>query len=133
MAYMEVPKDLEKVKTKIVFGMTKRQLIGFGSAGAIGIPMYFISRQILPDEIAMVALFIVAAPFVMLGIYEKDGVPAEELLKSYLKFKFIQPPMREYKTTQQNSFLKKGVRKNVNRNTEKIKTTKYKGGKQEVK
>lgn len=114
MAYVEVPKDLDKVKTKIVFGLTKRQLIGFGSAAAVGIPVYFLARQILPDELAMVALFIVAAPMVLLGIYEKDGVPAEEMLKSYLKFRFIQPPIRTYKVTPQNAFLNKGVRKNVN-------------------
>ena len=29
MAYVTVPKDLTKVKSKVVFGLTKRQLICF--------------------------------------------------------------------------------------------------------
>ena len=30
MAYVPVPKDLTKVKTKVMFNLTKRQLICFG-------------------------------------------------------------------------------------------------------
>ena len=29
MAYVQIPKDLKKVKTKVAFNLTKRQLIGF--------------------------------------------------------------------------------------------------------
>ncbi len=39
MAYVQIPKDLSNVKTKVAFNLTKRQLIGFGGvAGIIGIP-----------------------------------------------------------------------------------------------
>ena len=31
MAYVPVPKDLTRVKTKIMFNLTKRQLVCFGS------------------------------------------------------------------------------------------------------
>ena len=33
MAYVPIPKDLKKVKTKVAFNLTKRQLIGFTLAG----------------------------------------------------------------------------------------------------
>lgn len=110
MAYIEVPKDLNRVKTKIAAGLTKRQLISFGSAAMMGFPVYFLVRQIAPNEIAMIALFIVAAPSILLGLYERDGIPAEELLKSYLKFKYMQQPIRRYKVTEKNTFLKRGVK-----------------------
>ena len=35
MAYVQVPKDLTRVKTKVMFNLTKRQLICFGGAAAI--------------------------------------------------------------------------------------------------
>ena len=38
MAYVPIPKDLDKIKTKVAFNLTKRQLIGFSVAGPIGIP-----------------------------------------------------------------------------------------------
>ena len=42
MAYVPVPKDLTAVKTKVMFNLTKRQLICFGSGAGIGIPLFFI-------------------------------------------------------------------------------------------
>lgn len=32
MAYVPIPKDLDKIKTKVAFNLTKRQLIGFSVA-----------------------------------------------------------------------------------------------------
>ena len=33
MAYVTVPKDLTKIKSKVMFNLTKRQLLCFGAAG----------------------------------------------------------------------------------------------------
>ena len=40
MAYVTIPKDLTKVKSKVLFGLTKRQLICFGAAALIGVPLF---------------------------------------------------------------------------------------------
>ena len=45
MAYVTVPKDLTRVKSKIVFGLTKRQLICFGGALLVGVPIYSLLRS----------------------------------------------------------------------------------------
>ena len=52
MAYVQVPKDLTKVKTKVMFNLTKRQLICFGLAAFIGIPIYFGTKGFLGNTIA---------------------------------------------------------------------------------
>ena len=44
MAYVPVPKDLSKIKTKLAFNLTKRQLVCFSSAAAVGLPAYLFSR-----------------------------------------------------------------------------------------
>ena len=49
MAYVTVPKDLTKVKSKVVFGLTKRQLICFGGALLVGVPLFFLIRP-RPDQ-----------------------------------------------------------------------------------
>ena len=41
MAYVSVPKDLTKVKNKVAFNLTKRQLICISIGAAMGIPCYF--------------------------------------------------------------------------------------------
>ena len=40
MAYVPVPKDLTKVKTKVAFNLTKRQLICFGGGAVLGISAF---------------------------------------------------------------------------------------------
>lgn len=39
MAYVTVPKDLTKIKSKVLFNLTKRQLICFTPAVLIGVPL----------------------------------------------------------------------------------------------
>ena len=45
MAYVSVPKDLTKVKNKLVFNLTRRQLICFALAATIGLPFYFLTGK----------------------------------------------------------------------------------------
>ena len=52
MAYVTVPKDLTKVKSKVVFGLTKRQLICFGGALLVGVPLFFLIRGRVPTSAA---------------------------------------------------------------------------------
>ena len=45
MPYVNVPNDLSKIKTKIAFNLTKRQLICFGMGAAIGVPTYLLTGR----------------------------------------------------------------------------------------
>ena len=45
MAYVTVPKDLTKIKSKVMFNLTKRQLLCFGAAVAIGLPLFFLTKD----------------------------------------------------------------------------------------
>ena len=44
-AYISVPRDLTKVKSKVAFNLTKRQLVCFGTAALIGVPLFFVLRD----------------------------------------------------------------------------------------
>ena len=59
MAYVPVPKDLSKIKTKLAFNLTKRQLVCFSSAAAVGLPAYLFSRGSIGNSAAM---------FLMIGL-----------------------------------------------------------------
>ena len=45
MAYVNVPKDLNKIKSKVLFNLTKRQLICFGVAALMGVPLFFLLKD----------------------------------------------------------------------------------------
>ena len=45
MAYVPVPKDLSKVKTKVAFNLTKRQIVCFAVALLLGLPLFFLLKD----------------------------------------------------------------------------------------
>ena len=88
MAYVQVPKDLTKVKTKVVLNLTKRQLICFSIAGAIGIPTYLATRTFIGNTGAAFLMIGLMLPFFFLAMFEKDGQPAEKIFRNYVRVKF---------------------------------------------
>lgn len=74
MPYVNVPNDLSKIKTKLAFNLTKRQLVCFGIAGAVALPAF------------------------LLAMYEKDGLPFEKVVRNVLRARFLRPGVRPYQT-----------------------------------
>ena len=56
MAYVPVPNDLSRIKTKLAFNLTKRQLICFSIAGGIGIPFYLFTRSHIGNSTALLLM-----------------------------------------------------------------------------
>ena len=75
MAFVPVPKDLTKVKTKVALNLTKRQLICFGLGGLIGIPAYLFSRGSIGNESAALLMIGLMLPFFCFLIYKKKWQP----------------------------------------------------------
>ena len=71
-SHISVPRDLTKVKSKVMFNLTKRQLICFGVAALIGVPSFF------------------------LAMYEKNGQHLEVLLRHLIEATFIRPKYRPF-------------------------------------
>ena len=98
LPYVPVPKDLNTVKTKVAFNLTKRQLICFSLAAAVGVPIYFLTRGILGTTGAVLLLLAAALPFFFFAMYEKDGFPAEKILLHIIRQKFLRPGIRVYRS-----------------------------------
>lgn len=98
MPYVPVPKDLSRVKNKIAFNLTKRQLICFALAGAVGIPFYLSSRSHIGTDVAALCMIGLMLPFFAVGMYEKDGQPLEKIVFHYIRARFLWPGVRPYKT-----------------------------------
>ena len=98
MAFVSVPKDLTKVKNKIIFNLTKRQLICFGIAAAVGLPFYFLSRGIIGSSNAATGMCLLMLPAFLFAMYEKDGMHLEDVLMHMINVKMIRPSVRKYET-----------------------------------
>lgn len=98
MAYIPVPKDLNNVKTKVLFNLTKRQLICFGSGALIGVPLFFMLKNPLGTNIASLFMVFSMLPFFLLAMYEHNGQPLEKVAKNMANVLFIRPKQRPYRT-----------------------------------
>ncbi|MEN6314042.1 MAG: PrgI family protein [Clostridiaceae bacterium] len=98
MAYVNVPNDLSKIKTKVAFNLTKRQLICFGIAAAVGIPTYLLARSAIGNTGAMLLMIGLMLPCFLLAMYERDGLPFEKVLRNIVRATFLWPRTRPYRT-----------------------------------
>lgn len=98
MAFVQVPKDLSRVKTKIAFNLTKRQLISFGIGAIIGVPTYLGIRNSVGNDVALLVMIVLMMPFFFTAIFEKDGIPFERYVKYIIRQKYLYPKIRRYKT-----------------------------------
>lgn len=105
MAYISVPRDLSKIKTKVLFNLTKRQLVCFGLAALIGVPSFFLLKNTVNTSLAALGMMLVMLPLFFLGMYEKDGMPCEVLVKHFIQAKFIRPKTRPYQTNNDYAML----------------------------
>ena len=107
MAYVTVPKDLTKIKSKMLFGLTKRQLVCFGSAALVGVPLFFLSKCSMGTTPAALCMILVMLPFFLFALYEKNGQTPEALLGNLIQCKFTRPKKRVYQTNNAYSALEK--------------------------
>ena len=97
-SYISVPRDLTKVKSKVFFNLTKRQLICFSLALLVGLPSFFLMKTVVAVNIAVMGMMLVMMPFFFFAMYEKNGQPLEVVIEHIVKSQILRPKVRRYKT-----------------------------------
>ena len=130
MAYVPVPKDLSTVKTKVMFNLTKRQLICFGSGAAVAVPLFFLCKTFMNTTVAAILMILTLLPFMLMAMYEKNGQPLEKIVRNIVQVCFLRPKQRPYKTNNFYSVLER--QENLDKEVYRIvrKTKAHKGGKE---
>ena len=98
MPYVNVPNDLSKIKTKIAFNLTRRQLICFGGAAAVGIPVYLLTRHVLVGTVARLLMIAILLPAFFFAMYAFDVLPFVKFARNIIRAKFLRPGVRPYQT-----------------------------------
>ena len=98
MAYVPVPKDLNAVKTKVMFNLTKRQILCFGGGALIGVPLFFLLKGHIGSSAAALCMMLVMLPCFLLAMDEKNGQPPEKLIRNIVQVCFLRPKQRPYRT-----------------------------------
>jgi len=123
LAYVSVPNDLTKIKSKLAFNLTKRQLLCFGIAAVVGIPTYLFTRGTIGNMGAMLLMIVLMLPCFFFAMYERDGLPFEKVLRNIARSVFLWPRVRPYKTENFYIYLKnsekEAIRIEPNKNNRK--------------
>jgi hypothetical protein len=88
-------------------GLTKRQLICFSAAAAVGLPAYFLTRKAIGNSAAMLLMIGLMLPAFFIAMYEKDGQPAEKVIRNILRRRWYLPVTRPYRTENLYAYLEK--------------------------
>lgn len=110
LAYVPVPKDLTKVKSKFLFGLTKRQVVCFGIGALVGVPVFFLTKGALGTSIAAMLMIIIMLPFFLFAMFERHGQPLEVILKQFIETRFLRPRTRIYETDNFYAAIDRSVR-----------------------
>ena len=107
MAYVPVPKDLSKIKTKVAFNLTKRQIVCFAVALIVGLPLFFLLKDSAGTSLAAFVMIVIMLPCFLMAMYEKHGQPLETVIKNIVETKFVRPKERPYQTENFYAVLEK--------------------------
>ncbi len=110
MAYVPVPKDLTRVKSKPVFNLTKRQIICFSLGALAGVPLFFLTKGAVGTSVASLLMIMAMIPFFMFAMYERHGQPLEVLLQHYMQARFVRPRRRIYQTENFYATIEENIR-----------------------
>lgn len=108
-SYISVPRDLTKVKSKVMFNLTKRQLVCFGMAALIGVPSFFLLKTVTTVNTAVMGMMVIMMPFFFLAMYEKNGQPLEVIVGHIITSVFTRPKKRPYQTDNYYAALMRDV------------------------
>ena len=110
MAYVPVPKDLNRVKSKFLFNLTKRQVVFFGLGALIGVPVFFLTKGAIGVSMAAMLMIIIMLPFFLFAMFERNGQPLEVLLKHYIQARFLRPRTRVFETKNFYAVIEQNIR-----------------------
>ena len=82
----------------MLFGLTRPQLVCFGAAALIGVPLFFLLRKTVNSSTATVCMIVVMLPLFLLAMYERNGQPLEVIAGQIIQTVFLRPKERPYQT-----------------------------------
>ena len=92
------------MKSKLFLNLTKRQILCFGAAILVGLPLFFLLKKTGNMTLAAMVMILVMLPFFFLAMYERNGQPLEVILRHFITARFKRPQIRKYQT--ENVFRK---------------------------
>ena len=104
MLEVKIPAEIQEYKSKVVAGLSLRQLIAIGGAIVVGVPVGVIGYGKISNDILMWLLILIAVPFAGYGFLNFKGMPFELFVK-VMYHHYVLPQKRVYEDTDANLFV----------------------------
>ena len=110
MAYVSIPKDLSRVKSKFLFNMTKRQDVRIGLGALTGVPAFFLAKDALGVSPSVLLMMLLMLPFFLLAMFERHGQPLEVLIRHFIQARFVRPRIRVWQNDNFYQTIERSIR-----------------------
>lgn len=104
MIEVKIPAEIQEYKSKLIAGLSTRQVIAVAGALLTGIPIAVMGNgHISPDVLPWIVIAVVV-PFAGFGFFTFKGMRFEEFVKVFFMMNFF-PQKRVYEDTDVNLFV----------------------------
>lgn len=103
MIEVKIPKDIQEYKSKLIAGLSTRQIIAIAGALAVGVPLGVAGYGRISGDTLSWLVILSVAPFAGWGWFTFKDMKFEVFMKSFLSMNFL-PQRRVYEDTDINLF-----------------------------
>lgn len=103
MIEVKIPAEIQEYKSKLILGLSTRQVISIAGALAVGVPIGVFGYGHISGDILPWFIILSVAPFAGYGFFTFQDMKFEEFMKAFLKLNFL-PQKRVYEDTDINLF-----------------------------
>ncbi len=105
MVKIPIPAEIRAYKSKLILGLSVRQIIAIAGALVIGVPLGVYGRGHIPDDILIWLVMFTVVPFAAWGFFTFHDMRFEQLVKVMLNY-WLRPQKRVYEDTETNLFCR---------------------------
>ena len=103
MIEVKIPAEIQEYKSKLIAGLSTRQVISIAGALAVTVPLGVIGRQYIPEDVLPWLVILSVVPFAGFGFLKVKDMLFEDFMRAWLNMTFL-PQVRAYEDTQSNLF-----------------------------
>ena len=103
MIEVKIPAEIQEYKSKLIAGLSTRQVISIAGALAVTVPLGIIGRQYIPADVLPWLIILAVVPFAGFGFLKFKDMQFEDFMQAFLNMTFL-PQVRAYEDTQSNLF-----------------------------
>lgn len=104
MLEVKIPSEIQEYKSKVIAGLSLRQLIAIGGAIAVGVPVGVYGYGKISNDLLLWLVIMIVVPFAGYGFLHFKGMMFEEFVKVMFRYYFL-PQKRVYEDTDANLFI----------------------------